>query len=330
MPKQAKSVSRSTKTTKRNRSKKKIKEADSGTIGYRHLPKKQKRFSLQKPPKNFKRLPDAFKITKTASVLIWQNRKLFIGIALIFGLLNLILVQGLASSTEISNLKNQLNKGTLGALTTSVSIFGVLIGSSGNGSSTTAGAYQMPLVVIASLAIIWALRQVKSDHKVSVKDAYYKGMYPLIPFTLVVLVVAVQSLPMVIGAALYASLVTNGIVIGAVENIAFLFLFLLLATWSIRLLSASIFALYIVTLPDMTPLKALRSAKQLVRFHRLSIFRKMIFLPILLLIVSGVVLLPIILLLTNISQWFFFVLTMLMLLFAHTYLYTIYREMLNE
>ncbi len=302
----------------------------SGTIGYRHMPLKKKRFTKQSPPKNFRKLPNAFHITKAAVLLVWNDRKLFFGIALIHGLLNLVLVQGFSNNSEINSLKSQLQKGSVGAVTSSLSIFAVLVGSAGNGGSSTAGAYQLPLVIIASLAIIWALRQVKSNNKIRIRDAYYKGMYPLIPFILVLLLVTIQLLPLVIGAALYSAVVTNGIAIGILQNIVFLLIFLVLAAWSIRLVSSSLFALYIVTLPDMTPLKALRSAKQLVRFHRLSLFRKLLFLPFVLLIAAAVVMLPIILLITVLSQWVFFILTMLALLFVHAYVYTIYRELLNE
>lgn len=326
-----------TKTTKKTQPKAPAKtrtktkaKPDTGTIGYRHLPGKDKRFKRQPRPDNIKKLPSIIDIIKSTSLMLWQNRGLLLGIAIVYGLLNLILVQGLSSSSEITTLKNEIHKGSFGALVSSASIFAMLIGSSGNGSSQTASAYQLPLTIIASLAIIWTLRQIMSGHKVRIRDAYYKGMYPLIPFILVLLVMAVQLLPLVIGAAIYSIIITNNIAIGFVEELISLIIFLVLAFWPIYMLCSSVFALYIVTLPNMTPIKALRSAKQLVKFRRLSIFRKLLALPITLLIIAAAIMLPIILWLTVLSRWVFFILTMLTLLTVHAYIYTVYRDLLDE
>ena len=89
------------------------------------------------------KLPSVWRLTKQAARTLWTYRRLFAGIILIYGLLNLILVQGLANNTDISSLKSQLNQvftGHLGSLASGLSIFAVLVSSSGNGSSQTAGA----------------------------------------------------------------------------------------------------------------------------------------------------------------------------------------------
>jgi hypothetical protein len=96
------------------------------------------------------------------------------------------------------------------------------------------------------------------------------------------------------------------------------------------MISSSLFALYIVTLPDMTPMKALRSARELVRHRRWTVLRKILCLPLILLVAGAVIMLPIIIVLTPLAQWVFFLLTMLALVAAHAYMYTLYRELLNE
>ncbi len=265
--------------------------------------------------------------------MLWQHKRLFIIITLIYGLLSLILVQGLASGTNVGELKNQLNDvvtGHFGALVSSLSIFAVLVSSSGNGSSQTAGAYQLFITLITSLAIIWALRQVMLGNKLRVRDAYYKGMYPLIPFILVLVVIGLQLIPMVIGAALYGTILSNGIAVHLIEKIVWALIFGGLCLLSLYMISSSVFALYIVTLPDMTPIKALRSARNLLRNRRWTALRKIICLPIILLVVAALIMVPIIILLTSLAQWVFFILTMFSLVAIHAYLYTFYRELLNE
>ena len=104
-----------------------------------------------------------------------------------------------------------------------------------------------------------------------------------------------------------------------------LFLFVLL---SLYMITSSIFALYIVTLPDMTPMQALRSARNLVRFRRWTVMRKVLFLPLSLVVIGGLLLIPIIIFLTPIAEWVYFGLTMMSLAFIHSYIYTLYRELL--
>ncbi|HTB49184.1 MAG TPA: hypothetical protein VK712_03820, partial [Verrucomicrobiae bacterium] len=126
-------------------------------------PPKRKFWQLPKPVKHPVKLPNVWRLTKTAAETLWLHKRLFIGITLVYGVLNLILVKGLASSTDVGGLKSQLSQafhGHFGSLASGLSIFVVLVGSAGNGSSQTAGAYQLFLALVTSLAIIWALRQV--------------------------------------------------------------------------------------------------------------------------------------------------------------------------
>jgi hypothetical protein len=284
-------------------------------------------------PKQLPRLPSAWRLTRAACITLWRQRKLFIGITLIYGLLNLVLVRGLASTTDVGSLKHSLNQafsGDLGSVASSLGVFAVLVGSAGNGSSQTAGAYQLFLGLITSLAVIWALRQVLAGKPPRIRDAYYLGMYPLIPFILVLIIIGLQLLPLLIGSTLYSVVITNGIAVTVIEKLLCAAIFIALALLSLYWLSSSIFALYIVTLPDMAPLKALRSAKDLVRGRRWAVLRKLLFLPVILLVAAAIIMIPIILVVTPAAQWIFFVLTMFGLVAIHAYIYTFYRELLNE
>lgn len=283
--------------------------------------------------KVYPKLPNVLRLTRMAGSKLWQHRKVLAGITIIYGILNLILVQGLAAATDVVSLKDQLNQvftGNFSQFTSSIGVFVVLIGSAGNGSSQTAGAYQIFLGLVASLAIIWALRQLFADNAIRVRDAYYRGMAPLIPFVLILLVIAIQLLPMLIGSTIYSVVVANGIAVHAWEQLLWLLVFLALALVSLYMLCSSLMALYIVTLPDMTPLKALRSARDLVKGRRWEVMRKLLFLPLALLFISALVMLPVIMVLAPAAQWIFFALTMFWLLAIHTYLYSLYRGLLNE
>jgi hypothetical protein len=215
-----------------------------------------------------------------------------------------------------------------GQLATSFGVFVVLLGSSGNGTSSSAGSYQLVLLIIVSLVVIWTLRQRLTGATVRIRDGFYRGMYPLIPFVLVMIVIGLELIPLAIGAGLYSMVIGGGIAVHADEKILFAVVSILLAVLSVYWLCSSIFALYIVTLPNMTPMKALRSARDLVRYRRWSIIRKLLFLPLILLVVAAAIVMPVIIFAAPAAQWVVFVLSMIAIIVIHTYLYTLYRELL--
>jgi hypothetical protein len=277
------------------------------------------------------KIPGSFRLLAKSIQMPKQHWKLFLGITVVYGLLTIILVRGLGGSLNLAELKTTLRAGFGGqfaSLTTGLALFSYLIGSAGSSTSAAGGVYQTLLVIIMSLAIIWALRQVMAEAKVRIRDAFYKGMYPLIPFTLVLLVIGLQLLPLLVGSWLYSTVVTNGIAVNTPEKLMWALLFFLLALLSLYMLCSSLFALYIVTLPDMTPLKALRSARQLVLHRRWTVLRKILFLPVAILVLAAVIMVPLIIFLTPLAEWVFFLLTMFVLVVIHGYMYTLYRELL--
>jgi len=278
-----------------------------------------------------KPLPKARILFWTVCRQLWTHKKLFGGIVIIYGILNLVLVRGLSGSSNLSEFKSALDSLSQGfgeKILSSFGSFAYLLASSGSGNTSDSGAYQMLLFTICSLAFIWALRQIIANHVVRVRDSFYQGMYPLVPFALVLLLLALQLVPLAAGGGLYATVLGNGIAVHVWEKVFWLVIFLSLALWSLRMITATLFALYIVTLPDMTPLRAYRSARQLVYGRRLLIWRKLIFLPVAMFVCAALIEIPLIMLVTPVAEWIFFALSMVALPVAHAYIYNLYREML--
>lgn len=272
-------------------------------------------------------LPSSLMITKKVLDLVRLHWKVLLGITLVYAVLNIILVQGLGGSGEIETLKSAL-EGQIGKLGTGLAGLLFLVSSSGKGSGELAGVYQTFLALIVSLALVWALREVMAGGVIRVRDAYYKGMYPLIPVILVLGVIGLQMIPFLFGAGLYSLVVGNGIANSPLEYTVWGLLFFGLTLISLYMLASSVFALYIATLPDMTPIKALKSARELVRGRRWIVLRKILYLPFALFVVAGAVLLPIILWLTPLAPWIFFVISMAGIVVVHAYMYILYRELL--
>ena len=285
------------------------------------------------PVPAYKRLPKARILFWNTLKQLWVYRGLFGGIIVIYGLLNVLLVKGLSGSGSVVAIKNSLDAlsqghGAAVEVGNSLGTYVALLASSGSGNTQTSGVYQTLLLIVCSLAFIWAFRQMIAKNKVRVRDSFYQGMYPLIPFVLTFMLLGLQLLPLAIGSQLYSLTASTGIAAHEWERIIAFAIFVGLGLWSLRMITATIFALYIVTLPDMTPLRAYRSARQLVYGRRLLLWRKLIFLPVALLVVSTALELPLILFATPLAAWMFFVISMVALPVVHGYLYNLYREML--
>lgn len=297
----------------------------------RQLTKKQakEKAKVQAKKEALKRpaLKGSFSLTKQVFISIRRFWKPLGGIVLVYLILNVVLASGLLSNlnTVVGNIRTDLNGSH--QLSKALSGYSSLLGGSSGGSQSSS-AIQSVLLVLESLVIIWALRQLLAGEKVRVKQAYYHSMAPLIPFLLVAAMIIIQLLPLTLGTALLALILSSTVTSGILLTVIFAILFGLLAAWSVYMVSSSIFALYIVTLPDMEPRQALRSAKHLVRFRRWFLLRRLLFLPILVLIIMGVITVPLILVIPFLVAPVFFILLMLTVLFAHTYLYSLYRELI--
>lgn len=279
-----------------------------------------------------KPLPGSFRLLWRAVQIVKNNWKLLLGMALIYMALNLVLVQGLYATSNLTTTKNTLQIFSDGSVrnvvTDGVSLYAYLIGSSGSSVAPTAGAYQFILALIMSLAIIWTLRQIYAGRETRIRDGFYYGMYPFVTYFLVLLMVIVHLLPFALGTVVYGVIASNGLAATPIEATSFLLVFLGLLLVSLYLLCSSIFALYIVTLPEVTPMAALRSARDLVVHRRWTIMRKVLFLPLALLVLGGVVLIPVALFATALAPWIFTGVAAVGLVLMHSYLYALYRSML--
>ncbi|MHB1865298.1 MAG: hypothetical protein ACYCPS_04045 [Candidatus Saccharimonadales bacterium] len=278
------------------------------------------------------RLPNVLTLSVSSWLIIWRHKKTFSYIILIYGIVYLILVLGL-SPGNASSLKaefNSINHGHLSTIYSGLGVFTSLVGTTTSSSTSSGSAYQIFILIIASLSIIWSLRQIYLGAKIRARDSYYKGMYALTQYIIIFLVIILELLPMAIGIGLYSLLINGGIATTSIEKFLSVILAIALSLLSLYLMTSSIMALYIVTLPDMTPIQALRSAKGLVKGRRWSVLRKIIFLPLLLLVVIAAVMLPFILIIPVIAAWLLYIITLIALVYIHSYLYNLYRGLINE
>ncbi len=258
----------------------------------------------------------------------WQP---ILAVAALYGLVHYVVIQGVTAidvesiSTFVSeNFDFDLNK--LGAsLFLTASLFGL-----GPEISSTSSFLSSMLVVINSLALIWILRHIWLGRSVSVKESYYKGMYPLVPYALVVLVCLLQLIPFLAGSYIVSIVLAKGIAIAVVDKVLTALFFVATLLLSGYLLIGPLLATYIVTIPDMTPLAAMSQANKTLKGRRSAVLSRLIgflllsvvgaFLSIVSLVYIAPVFVPL-----AISA-----LTVISLPWTHVFMFTLYRHLIED
>ena len=297
----------------------------------RHPKKSYNSFKLSKRIKHPEKLPKARTVFAKTYRVLKGNSKLFGGIIAVFFVLSLVFVRGTAGGVDIAELQmlfTELFTGVIGQLIGSAAILSIVAGDVTSAPTDVAGAYQSMLFVIVSLAAIYAIRKTVAGEPVKLLESFYRSAHPLIPFLLVLFVIGLQLLPLAIGSWLFSTVVNTGLAVHAVEQLAWAIIFFLLALLSLYMITSSLFALYIVTLPDMRPLQALRSARELVRFRRWTVMRKVLFLPFSLIVIGIIALLPFALFLAPVAEFAVLIFMLASVIFSHAYMYNLYRELL--
>ncbi|CAN5631214.1 hypothetical protein BH23PAT2_BH23PAT2_04080 [soil metagenome] len=289
-------------------------------------------FRLQKRVKHPGNLAKTRRILSSAHRHVWQHKRLFFGIVLVYAILTVVLVSGFGLVSELEDIRaiiDELIEGQFGQIASGAAVLSLLISNTVSAPTEVASLYQTILFVLVSLAIIWSLRQTYAKESPALRDAFYLGMYPVIPFIFVLVIIGLQLVPFAIGSWLFTTVTTGGLAVTFVEQLLWLTLFFLLTVLSLYMISSSLFALYIVTLPDMRPMQALKSARELVRFRRWTVLRKVLFLPFALSIIGLIVLLPMAIFTVPIAIVVTILLySLLCVLYAHAYMYELYRELL--
>lgn len=275
------------------------------------------------------KLPNVFQLLKAALRMLARNWKLFGGILLVYVVLNLLFVQTLAGM-DVSSVKaslDQLFQGHNGRLTAATALSSYVLGASGSTSSDGA-VYELMFLLIISLALIRALRELYDNRTPRIRDAFYEGMFPLVPFVLVLLVVAVELIPMTVGATLYATVLNGGIAIYLFEKIIWTIVFAAFCFVTLYLVASSLIALYIATQPGMTPVRALRAANKVTHGRRLKVLGRLLFLPVAIIVGAGIIMIPTILALPAAASVIVFLLTVVGIGIIHSYLFALLRSVL--
>ena len=318
------------------------------------------RFLARRPHRSFRltrrrdysrslKMPGYIAFTKFVNVTLWKYRKLFILLAVVYAVLSAVLI-GIGSQDTYSTLTSTLQdtgsevlEGNLAELKKAGLLF---VSIAGSGLTTTPTEVQQVYTVILGLMIwlvtIWLLRNLLAGYKVRLRDGIYSAGAPIVATFLVALVMVVQLIPLGIAVLGYSAATASGLLSGGVEAMLFWFAAALLAILSLYWVTSTFFAMIIVTLPGMYPVKALKTAGDMVVGRRLRILMRVIWMFGCIGVAWVLVLIPFILIDSGLKhlwmqiEWIPIIPTVLMVLgvasvvWSASYIYLLYRRVVDD
>lgn len=246
-------------------------------------------------------LPGYWRFSAQVWTLLWSHKKLFGSLALVYAVLTLVLV-GVASqdtyreaSSAIQTAGDASVLGGLRAIEQASLVF--LTAVSGNLSAdpdTAQQVYAGLIGLLAWLTTVWLLRAIMAGQTPRLRDGLYSAGSPILPTFLLSLVLIVQLLPVAVVGIGYTAASASGLLEGGIEAMLFWAAAALLVTLSLYWATSTFMALIIVTLPGMYPLKALRSAGDLVVGRRMRIVLRLLWVILLVTVAWALVMIPLI------------------------------------
>lgn len=248
------------------------------------------------------RLPGYWAFTNTVRKTLWANKRTFLLLALTYAVLTGLFV-GFASQdtyVELSESINDANEGFLQGDLGKVGQAGLLLGTGmvGAFNQTPTDAQKMFAAILGLMVwmtSVWLLRAIMSGRKPKLRDGLYNGSAPLLSSILVGFLVVLQLLPVALAAIGFGAAVSTGLLLGGVETMLFWVVAGMLGLLSLYWISSSMIALVVVTLPGMYPMRAIRTAGDLVIGRRVRILLRFIWICLISIIVWAAVMIPIIL-----------------------------------
>ncbi len=294
-------------------------------------------------------LPGYWSFTNTVRKTVWQNRKSLIWLAVIYAGLTAVFV-GISSqdtysqiSDAIRNTSSDLFKGNLGGIGQAGLL--LLVGATGGSANALTEAQQIYaalIILLTWLTVVWLLRARLAGKKIKLRDALYNAGAPLLSTFLVALVGTIQLFPVALAVIGFGGASAVGLFNGGVEAMVFWTVAALLTTLSLYWLTSTLFALVIVTLPGMYPMKAIRAAGDLVIGRRLRILLRFLWLGFVTTVVWAIILIPIILLDAWLKgavsglEWLpvvpiaLLIMTTVTVIWVAAYVYILYRRIVDD
>ena len=281
--------------------------------------------------------------------VIFKNWKLFVPLMIIAVVLDVVLIGLMSESTyvEFQKILDETSTQMAGGDIGNVAKAGLLLlstvttgGLSGE-SSELAIVFGVLIFLMIWLVTIFLLRHRLAGHQVKLRDGLYNAMTPLISTLVVLIVVAIQCIPIIILVIAYSAAVQTEFLSTPFYALVFFLFAVAMVLLSSYLLSSSLVALIAVSVPGMYPLRAFQTASDLMMGRRIKFILRIIAGAIMLVILWVIVMLPLILfdLFMKQFEWTqgipfvpicLAMMTVFTYIYVTAYLYLYYRWMLKN
>lgn len=313
-------------------------------------PHRSFRLSRRRDYKRGLAMPGYFAFTIEVAGVIWQHKKTFATLGLVFMVLTVGF--GLLGSQDIySQLQNlfdttrpdglftgavgEVGRASILLLTTMTNGLTGQLDPSQQFIAATMGLYMW-------LSVVWLLRKFLAGKKVVVRDALYTSGAPIIATLLCFIILLVQMIPAALATIVVSVGYQTQFIDGSVAAIAVFIALVLLIVLSLYWATSTFIALVIVTLPGMRPLRAVAIAGDLVIGRRLRILLRLLWLIATILSWWLVIMVPVILLDTWLKSMFTWlagwpivpvmvlVMTTATIMWSASYIYLLYRKIVDD
>lgn len=312
-------------------------------------PHRSFRLTRKRDYKRSLKLPGYWAFTNQVRRTLWDNRKLFGGLILVY-VVAIIIIGGFGAQDTYSNLNQALKdssgdlfKGNFGTIGQAGLLLVATVTQGLSPSLTEAQSIFGGLAFFfVWLATIWLLRNVLAGHKPKLRDGLYNSGSPVLATVIVTFIILVQLIPVAVALIAYDAAQVSGLADSGIPAMLALIGLVLVATVSAYWIVSSVVALIIVTLPGMYPMNAIRAAGDMVVGRRLRLLFRMIWLGFIVVSSWALLVVPVILFddwLKDIAptiSWFplvplvVFGLGSATAVFATSYIYLLYRRIVDD
>lgn len=143
------------------------------------------------------------------------------------------------------------------------------------------------------LCTVWLLREYMLGRNPKLRDGLYSSGSPFLATVVIAFFIAVQLIPVGLMAVAYASLLSSEVISSGFGSMLFWTLAVIVGTLVLYWITSTLFALVIITLPGMYPMRAVRAASDIVLGRRLRILYRLLWGGLLLVVSWAAIVVPV-------------------------------------
>ncbi len=270
-------------------------------------------FMARRPHRSFRRtrrrdyarslkLPGYIAFTAQVWRTLSRHKRVFICLIALYAVIMLVLggITNQATYDKINGLLQESAPAVFTGGAGKIGQAGLLLLSTFASVPTSLSPEQQVLLTLTLLMVwlctVWLLREFLLERKPRLRDGLYNSGAPILSTVVIVLIAALQSIPVGLVALIYAGLSSAGILNGGFAAMIFSIFALTVVTLVLYWLTSTFIGMVVVTLPGMYPLRALRASSDLVIGRRLRILLRVLWGMLTVVVAWAVVMIPLVLL----------------------------------